>query len=60
MREKGETFQKIGGKGQNTYTKKRSLANSLDWGNICYMSQTMLLLAFSIVPLFYCPSVQTR
>ena len=38
LREKGETFQKIGGKGQNTDTKKKSLANSLVWGNIWYMS----------------------
>ena len=25
LREKGETFEKIGGKGQNSYTKKKSL-----------------------------------
>ena len=38
LRENGETFEKIGGKGQNSYTKKKSLANSLVWGNIWYMS----------------------
>ena len=38
LMEKGETLERIGGKGQNSYTKKKSLANSLVWGNIWYIS----------------------
>ena len=32
LREKGKTFQKIGGKGQNTYTKKKITCKKLGLG----------------------------